>query len=278
MTWLQTVRNFLPQHKYAIDAKLLGDEAELAWSNLGFWQADTQSYPQACQALADHLAQAIQLKPNDTVLDLGCGLGASLQHWQQHYHIQQLSAVEMQSVCVSHIQKNLNSKLDIHCGSFLNLKQIFPQKIFDAVLCIDAAYHSSLNSLLLSTHSILKSNGRFGFHTLMLSDEFLNLNALQRLKLQALLKAADVNLQDLMTEQRLRECLAQFEFKTVQLEDLSTQVLAGFAHYAETELKTKARTPGLAQYKIQMTAKLCRTLYASGMVRYVQIAAQKGKA
>lgn len=278
MTWLQTVRNFLPQHKYAINANLLGDEAELAWSNLGFWQADTQSYPQACQALADHLAQAIQLKSEDTVLDLGCGHGASLQHWQQHYQIQQLSAVELQPACVAQIQKNLNSKFEIHCSSFLNLKQIFPQKTFDAVLCIDAAYHSTLNSFLLSTASVLNSNGYLGFHTLMLSDDFLNLNALQRLKLQALLKAADVNLQNLMTEQALRQCLAQYEFKTVQIEDLSEQVLAGFARYVETALKASAPSQGLEHFKIQMTAKLCRTLYASGMVRYVQIAAQKGSA
>ena len=265
----------MPQHKYAINAKLLGDDAELAWSNLGYWQADTQSYPQACQALADQLALAVRLQPEDVLLDIGCGQGASLKHWRQPYQIQQLSAVEMQPACVEKIQKNLNSNAEIHCGSFLNLKQIFPQKRFDAVLCIDAAYHSNLNSFLLSTQSVLNSNGRLGFHTLMLSDHVLNLNALQQLKLRAVLKAADVNLHDLMTEAALRQRLMQFEFKNIQILDFSAQVLAGFAHYAETELKNSIGVKRLDQLKIDMTAKLCRMLFEAGLVRYVQIAVQK---
>jgi cyclopropane fatty-acyl-phospholipid synthase-like methyltransferase len=62
------------------------------------------SYPEACQTLATHLADRLQLKSNDRVLDLGCGQGASLLLWQQHYHVQQLCAVELQAECVQRIQ------------------------------------------------------------------------------------------------------------------------------------------------------------------------------
>lgn len=110
-------------HKYAIDAKRLGDDAWLAWSNLGFWQGQQYNYPQACQSLADQIAQSIQLKSTDCVLDLGCGQGASLLHWTQHYHIQQLSAVELQPECVKRIQKQL-PQVQIHCGSFLDRKSV----------------------------------------------------------------------------------------------------------------------------------------------------------
>jgi hypothetical protein len=60
-------------HKYAIDAKRLGDDSLLAWSNLGYWQNQYDDYPQACQSLADQIAASIQLKQSDHVLDLGCG-------------------------------------------------------------------------------------------------------------------------------------------------------------------------------------------------------------
>jgi trans-aconitate methyltransferase len=83
-------------HKYAIDAKRLGDDSLLAWSNLGYWQNQYDDYPQACQSLADQIAASIQLKQSDRVLDLGCGQGASLLHWLRYYQIQQLSAVELQ--------------------------------------------------------------------------------------------------------------------------------------------------------------------------------------
>jgi cyclopropane fatty-acyl-phospholipid synthase-like methyltransferase len=94
-------------HKYAIDAKRLGDDSLLAWSNLGYWQNQYDDYPQACQSLADQIAASIQLKQSDRVLDLGCGQGASLLHWLRYYQIQQLSAVELQPECAKRIQKQL---------------------------------------------------------------------------------------------------------------------------------------------------------------------------
>lgn len=273
MKWLQAIQQKLPQHKYAINSHLLGDEAELAWSNLGYWADATSAYPHACQQLANHLAQSIQLDSKDVLLDLGCGQGASLIFWLEHFQIQNLSAVELQSACVEKIKKNLNSKVKIQTESFLNLKNIYSQPCMDAVLCIDAAYHSDLNSLLLSVFKVLNSKGRFAFHYLMLSDTFLNLNSFQKLKYQSLLKAADVNLKHLNSKQKLTAQIQQSGFEVLNIEDLSAEVLAGFAAYIEQQ--ENASTVSLDQLKIQMTAKLCKKLYEDGLVRYVQISLSK---
>lgn len=274
MKWLQAIQQYLPTHKYAINSRILGDDAELAWSNLGYWEDAKSSYPQACQELAFHLAQSIQLTSNDHLLDLGCGQGASLIFWLKQFQIQNLSAVELQPHCVEKIQKNLNSKVKITQDSFLNLKNIYPQHRLDAVLCIDAAYHSDLNSLLFSVFDILNSKGRFAFHYLMLSDEFLNLNSLQQLKYQSLLKAADVNLKHLNSKQGLHAQLENAGFEVLDIADLSTPVLQGFARYIQQQ-KLGAAHFDLGQFKIQMTAKLCEKLYSDGLIRYVQISVRK---
>ena len=274
MKWLQAIQQYLPTHKYAINSRILGDDAELAWSNLGYWEDAKSSYPQACQELAFHLAQSIQLTSNDHLLDLGCGQGASLIFWLKQFQIQNLSAVELQPHCVEKIQKNLNSKVKITQDSFLNLKNIYPQHSLDAVLCIDAAYHSDLNSLLFSVFDILNSKGRFAFHYLMLSDEFLNLNSLQQLKYQSLLKAADVNLKHLNSKQGLHAQLENAGFEVLDIADLSTPVLQGFARYIQQQ-KPGAAHFNLDQFKIQMTAKLCEKLYSDGLIRYVQISVRK---
>ncbi|CAM4194107.1 hypothetical protein F901_00861 [Acinetobacter dispersus] len=260
-------------YKYAIDAKRLGDGALLAWSNLGFWQDQHDHYPQACQSLADQIAQSIQLKSTDRVLDLGCGQGASLLHWIQHYHIQQLSAVELQSECVKRIQKQL-PKVQIHCGSFLNLKELQLLNSFDVVLCIDAAYHSDLNSFLESAAPVLNSKGRIAFHTLMWSENWQQCSALQKQKYRYLLKSADVNCQQLMKQQQLAQTLAQQGFTDIEIQDFSEPVLNGFAEYIETQKNEKSAFD-FAQLKINMTAKLCRKLYQDGLVRYIQISAVK---
>lgn len=274
MKWLQAIQQYLPTHKYAINSRILGDDAELAWSNLGYWEDAKSSYPEACQKLALHLAQSIQLTSQDRLLDLGCGQGASLIFWLEHFQIQNLSAVELQPNCVEKIQKKLNSKVKITQDSFLNLKNIYPQYRLDAVLCIDAAYHSDLNSLLFSVFEVLNSKGRFAFHYLMLSDAFLNLNSLQQLKYQSLLKAADVNLKHLNSEQDLHAQLENAGFEVLDIADLSTPVLQGFARYIQQQ-KSGATHFNLDQFKIQMTAKLCEKLYSDGLIRYVQISVRK---
>ena len=278
MKWLQQLRAEVSQHKYAINAKLLGDSSELAWSNLGYWSATAQTYPEACRALADHLAHSVQLSTSDRVLDLGCGQGASVLHWQQHYQVKHIQAVELQAECVQRIQARFLEPQHIHCQSFLNLKHIPFANSFDVVFCIDAAYHSVLNSFLSAVSPVLNSKGRFAFHYLILSPKFLNLNAVEKIQLALLLKAADVNLKMLPNQTELQQQLAQAGFEHIQIQDISEAVLGGFAHYIQQQ--TTAQQPveqatAFDVMKIRLTAKLCQKLAAQGVVQYVQVSAQK---
>ncbi|CAI3153765.1 Erythromycin 3''-O-methyltransferase [Acinetobacter calcoaceticus] len=260
-------------HKYAIDASSLGDNGELAWTNLGFWK-NTQNYREACCQLADHLARAVNLNSKDHLLDLGCGQGASLLHWLQHYQPKSLSAVDLQAQCVNKIQRLIPEVSQIFCGSFLNLKQFEFKQSLDVVLCIDAAYHSSLNSFLNSVTPVLNSNARLGFHYLMKADSCQNMTVLQEQKYRYLLKAADVVWDNLPNEKTLRNALEQQGFVDIQIEDLSEQVLLGFSQYIHNQ-QEQNQSRGLANFKIQMTAKLCQQLYQAGYVRYIQITAIK---
>ena len=260
-------------HKYAIDASSLGDNEELAWTNLGFWK-NTQNYREACCQLADHLAQAINLNSKDHLLDLGCGRGASLLHWLKYYQPKSVSAVDLQAECVNRIQKLIPEINQIYSGSFLNLKQFEFKQFFDVVLCIDAAYHSYLNSFLDSVVPVLNSKGRLGFHYLMKADSCQNMTVLQEQKHRYLLKAADVVWDSVPNEKTLRNTLEQQGFVDIQIEDLSEQVLLGFSQYIQNQ-QERNQSRGLANFKIQMTAKLCRQLYQNGYVRYIQITAIK---
>lgn len=277
MQWFQALRQRLPQHKYAIDASLLGDQSQLPWSNLGYWWAGQQDYVAACQTLADRLAETVGLNSKDKLLDLGCGQGASLLHWQQYYQVQYLAGVELQPACVANIQQHLPDLNAIYLASFLRLKDMNFSQRFDVVLCLDAAYHSPVPELLDQVRSVLNANARIGFHHLILSEKWDSLNALQKRKYQFLLKSADVDLKNLMSENELYHCLENFEFKNIQIEDLSEAVFSGFADYVNQNLnskKLKKKGKRLDQFKIQMTAKLCQKLYQDGIVRYVQVTAQ----
>ncbi|WP_445116814.1 SAM-dependent methyltransferase [Acinetobacter sp. WZC-1] len=274
MKLLQYIQHRLP-HKYAINAQQLGDDAVLAWTSLGWWDETTLSYPQACRQMADQLAQRIRLNAADRLLDLGCGQGASLQHWLGHYRVRRLEAVELQADCVRTIQQQSLAIDGIHVQSFLNLKQIVFQSAFDAIVCLDAAYHHPLNSFLSATGTVLHPGGRLGFHYLMLSEQWHSLNTLHRQKYTWLLRSADINIRNLATESQLNQILCQHAFTDIEIQDISAQVFGGFSAYiSRLEHDFFHKNKGLDWIKIQMTAKLCAKLYRDGLIRYVQIAAR----
>lgn len=264
----------IPQHKYAINAALLGDYSTLAWNNLGLW-INTTRYPQACENLAKYLATSVKLTAQDKLLDLGCGQGASLQLWQDHFHVANLAAVELQTACVEKIKKqSLPALKQIHQGSFLALQ---PQQLsvpFDVVLCIDALYHHSLTDFLNVVQPLLATNGRIGFHYLMLNDAWKTASVWQKIQYRYLLKCANVALDQLLDRQSLMNVMTQVGFHQVQIENLSQPVLAGFANYVDRHL-AKDTLRGIDGFKIRMTAKLCQRLAQEGLIDYVQITAQR---
>lgn len=109
----------------------------------------------------------------------------------------------------------------------------------------------------------------------MLADEWQNLNSFQKQKYKWLLKAADVNLEYLMTYREMKQSLENNEFRDVQIIDLSKQVFTGFSTYVNDVLNLNVKGNRLDIFKIEMTAKLCAKLYEDGLVKYVQITAQK---
>lgn len=274
MQWFQALRQKLPQHKYAIHAALLGDDTQCAWTNLGLWNSPDYSYPQAAMALAQQLAESIHLNSKDKLLDLGCGQGASLKLWKTQFNLQHIEAVDIQSQCVDNIIHTLPFVQHAHCGSFLNLKKTNFEFKFDVVLCIDAAYHSDLNSFLTSVKSVLNSKARIAFHYLALTERYKDLNSFERLKLKTLLKSADIDLQDLNSNTETSRIIEYHGFQDVQIVNLSEPVLHGFAQYIQHSKKHRLGQWSVDRLKIQMTAQLCEKLYMAGLVNYVQICAR----
>ena len=142
------------------------------------------------------------------------------------------------------------------------------------VLCIDAAYHSPLNSFLDSIHGVLNSKGRVGFHYLMWSEKWQNLSKFEQEKYRLLLKTVDIQIENLHSQADLQQMMQQHQFDHIQIDDLSEPVFLGFARYIAQQKKSRKYDHFLDVFKIKMTAKLCNKLYRDGLVRYIQITAQ----
>lgn len=269
-TLLMRIKMRLP-HRYAINAKALGDTSALPWSNLGLWSAASYNYPQACQALADHLAQAVRLQAVDRLLDVGCGQGASLLHWRGAYGVQHITGVELQPLHVTRMQCLLPQDIDVHTASFVDLAAL-PLPVFDTVLCIDAAYHQPLKAFLQGIDSVTHAHSRVGLHHLILTPTWYTLSPSAQHAYTLLLKMADVSVINLLTAEQIQVQMHSYGWQNVQIEDLTVPVLAGFAQFMSANTLAIKRS-SWAAFKIGMTAKLCGKLARDGLVRYVQITA-----
>lgn len=274
---------------YAINPSILGDDQALAWTNLGLWSQTKTDYPYAAAQLAKHMGDALQIKSTDHLLDIGCGHGASLVFWHQQYAVQHIAALELQPKCCKKIaaQQLPYLKKIIQQSIFFdqNNDEIHSElETYDVIISLDLAYHFALSDYLTAIKKWQTSNCRIGFHTLIKTEQFATLSSRQQKRLARLLRCAKVNLDHLLTESQLKKLLDQQHFTQIQCEDLSKDVLQGFAQYIESEEFKKIKRSQtqnslnlrhkLNVFKIQMTAKLCQILYATQGIAYVQVTAK----
>lgn len=300
------------QSKFAIDSRLLGDPHTLAWSNLGFWQMphyENNSYqdnsrqhkPQhqiqqsendaaidyikACENLAHVVGEAAQLRSTDQLLDLGCGQGASLQYWQNAFSVQHITAFELQTTCVEKIKQAALPQLDaIYQASFSQfpLPAAHLYHAFDAVVCVDAAYHAPLADFLAVNQAALKPGGRMAFTSLIRpvkpKKTVFVVSPLKQYFNKQMRQLTSIPPQHLYTEQDVIKILSNSGFADIQIRHLDQPVLAGFAQYTQRQPLALNRHnmnkhTFAAWLKISLTAKLCAFLYQHQLIHYSIVSA-----
>ena len=273
------------RHPFAIASALLGDIRPMPWSNLGFWQ-NTRCYITACEQLAQQVGLAARLKPDDKLLDLGCGKGASLIYWHTAFDIKSITAIEIQPDCVQLIQHaQLPALKAVYQGSFAQLPLPAPelQQAFDAVVCVDAAYHAVPQAFLALAQRALHPQGRLAYTTLCKSTQWDQPSASYQQKLLKiltlkLLKVAYVPECNLLNISQLDHQLQQAGFSAIDISLLDQPVLQGFADYMRTHKQRqfgKTSNQRLDWLKIVMTGQLCRFLARHQLIHYVLVSASR---
>lgn len=212
------------------------------WGSLGSWPAI--DYASACQALADRVAQAAPLPHGARILSPGCGDGEELTLWHRRYGAAQVIGVDRAKAAagvrpgpaaVRRIQGDAMSLASL-CGAG-----------FDAVLCVDAAYHfSPRTDWLQQVRSVLKPGGWVVYTDLTLQRTVLPLSAARWL-LAPVALAARIDTADLMPASAGIERLKALGFTQVRGEALDSEVLDGFAAFVREQtrrLGQDAQSPG----------------------------------
>lgn len=258
---------------------LAGPDGDGRWNNLGYWK-NAQNYTEACRALAELHGLAAGLTASDRVLELACGYGAALDIWCDRFAVSKVSALEYRPDCVRHISSLGHPTIEsVLVGRFDEpLDSLFSNSNFDAVLCVDAAYHaSSLTAFVAAAESVLAERGVLVFSTVVVADARKSESRLAGWFGRALLRAAGISSASLMTESNLWQTMAEQGLAVTAVEDISNAVFAGFADWVTRRSRTLSwrEQYSAAWLKIAITAHWCRRLAVGNTLRYVLVSVRR---
>lgn len=217
--------------------------AEATWGNLGLWPA--KDYAAACQALARQVGRAAGLGPGQRVLSLACGAGDELPLWAHEFGVTHVMGSERDTALRSMAQRFTGPAIALMDGSWQALGP------FDAVVCVDAAYHFSPRpGFLDQAHAVLKPHGHLAFTDLVIDGS-------RSLALRAAARLCSVPPGDLVAAEQRGRQLQDAGFVNPRCQRLDAEVLGGFTDFVRAQrgqLGSLASGPGWR--RVAVTAAL----------------------
>ena len=160
---------FVPRRFVRPDAvyDLLGTNNNLGvrslYLNLGYWDG-AKDYDDACQALADELAEAAGLGPDDEVLDAGFGFADQDMRWVRARAVRRIVGVNITASQVAVAkervaQAGLSGRIELLNASATRLP--FPEASFDKVTALETAFHyDTREDFFREAFRVLRPGGR----------------------------------------------------------------------------------------------------------------------
>lgn len=130
--------------------------------NFGYWGTGAKSQREASEALVDQLVARIANK-GDRILDVACGLGASTKRLTQTYPPDMITGINISNAQIADARARApGCTFEVMSAT----EMIFPENHFDAVICVESAFHfDTRDKFLKEAHRVLKPRG-----SLVLSD------------------------------------------------------------------------------------------------------------
>ncbi|MBR8837986.1 MAG: methyltransferase domain-containing protein [Stigonema ocellatum SAG 48.90 = DSM 106950] len=132
--------------------------------NVGYWHPETQNQQEACFNLMEKLLAFIPEKQGTgTILDVGCGLGATTSYLLKYYSPADVVGI---NISAKQIEKSIVNAPGCKFICMDAVQMEFEDDLFDNIICVEAAfYFDTREKFLLEAMRVLKPGGN-----LILSD------------------------------------------------------------------------------------------------------------
>jgi SAM-dependent methyltransferase len=242
------------------------------WGSLGLWPdgavASSTDYASACRALALAVGDAAGLQPGARVLSLACGAGDELLLWAGHFGATWVMGVEIDPAAAALAQAQAGRAraagrpgIQVVCRSALSLGGD-PDLAgpFDAIVCVDAAYHLAPRAAWLAdAWQRLRPGGRLAYCDL-------TLQAGAPPWLRAAARLCGVPTADVLPLAQQVQRLQVQGFHAVRADVLDAPVLGGFAAFVPRQASAQRLRPWQAGWRaVATTAALIPRCRAAGL-------------
>jgi hypothetical protein len=271
------------QKQLAIPVHLLeADPQQRPWSNLGDWSV-ARVYRNACCDLACRIGRAANLTPSDSILELACGHGASLNVWSEVFGVQAVDALERQNTAIQSIEADRPSALrrlwHMDVNTIFSGKRPWPMdEHYDALVVVDAAYHfHSLATFLEHSSLRLRAGGRIAFTTFLCGPAWSTAGLWQKALVLQLAQKALIPAPSLLDEQTAAKAFGAAGFTAPVCVRLNQEVLGGFVQFVERRRRELPWSDRMSRgwWKVEVTAAAARQLLRTELLHYVLLNAVK---
>lgn len=238
------------------------------WGNLGLWHdapagQPPLDYAAACRALALAVGRAAGLQPGHRVLSLACGAGDELLMWAGEGAVAQVLGVDIDPGATALARQRTAHlpQVQVLCHPATALAGLAAADgPFDAIVCVDAAYHlAPRRAWLAAMRQRLRPGGRLAYGDLTLAGRASPL-------LRAAARLCGVPADDLLPLPAQVQRLQALGFADVQAQALDEAVLGGFHHFVRQQAAAHRLRAWQAGWRaVATTAALIPPCRAAGL-------------
>ena len=228
------------------------------FSNLGHWDGRTLTGREAAGNLVDRLLALIPVRQG-AILDVACGQGGSTRQLLAHYPAPNITAINISARQLAEAARRApGCRFALMDACDLR----FPDQSFDAVLCVEAAFHFDTRARFLAeAHRVLKPGGRL---------------ALSDILFRARMPIRDVPTANRVTIDAYKDTLQHLGFREVALQDVTPDTWRAFdprfRRFAHDYLK---RFPLAFRWRAGIGLGAWHAWMRLGIRRYVLVAATR---
>lgn len=194
--------------------------------HVGYYERNDDTIIQAQKKVIKKVANSLEVKENDILLDVGCGSGNAAYEIGNiiNCNVIGINISEKQLADCIEYQKKSHRKIVFYRMDACMMK--FPASFFDGIYAIESIMHMERKCVINNVYNSLKPKKKFVF-----TDWYINkiLSAAEKNLIAELIQSNYIGIEE------YRKILSESRFSEVQIEDWSAQVLPTYDEWKPDE-------------------------------------------